>query len=814
MGDDFSQEPLLTPLVKRELEILRLLAEGCSNREIADKLFLTVETIKWYNKQIFSKMGVSSRTQAIARANELNLFDAPETASFAPVPSRPPNNLPIEHAPFIGRTRELQEVSALVADPTCRLVTLVGPGGIGKTRLGIKLAEHHVDSFEHGVFFVPLAGAESPESIVPAVADAVKLRFNQNTEPKDQLIRYLSQKHLLLVLDNFEQLLNGVSLVADMVAASPGVQVIATSRARLNLTAECVYPVDGLDVPATVEHVVFEDVEAVQMFAAYARRARPDFVLTDSDKGAVVEICKLVGGSPLGIELAAAWVRVLSPRDIAEELEASLDLLVTEMVDLPERQRSIRATFEYSWKMLTPDQQSGLQRLSVFRGGFTRESAKAVAGVSITALGGLVDHSLIKLGADGRYDIHELIRQFGEEKLAQGGEDAAIHVRHAEFMTALAEQAEQALRMGDQQTWLRRLDDEQDNIRAAMGWALGTCAVEAAMGIGAPLWSYFVLRGSERGYSRWLLQSLELDPGVPPALRAKTLRACSISLGTNHLVSQRDEINALREEALALYRLIGDHEGIIGMLYNITNDAAAHGDLARRRTLLEEALALAEQSGEEMWIAHVTGGLGWVTALEGRFEEAAPMVLVELEFWKRQNNLIQMRINLSDLGDIALWSGQYSQAHEYYIDALEIGRTLDDNIVWDLARLAMVYALEGDTERARCDLQASLSLAVRTPHDDDMRLPLISEILIWLGGAISRSEPVRGVRLLSAGKALYPEAMAPAFPPAWWALQDRLIAETRTRLTPESFEAAWAEGQAMSLEQAVAYALEEDVGGS
>ena len=288
-------------------------------------------------------------------------------------------------------------------------MTLLGPGGIGKTRLGLQTGSEHLEEFQHGVYFVPLAPLTTADTMVSAIAGSLRFGLSDSQETRDQLMQYLAERDMLLILDNFEHLLDGSALVSDIVQHAPGVKVLATSRARLNLASECVYEVEGLARPDDETEEVFADFDAVELFVMYARRSRPDFVLRDEDRTAVTRICQLVEGMPLGLELAANWVRTLSPEDIAEELATDIDLLAAERADMPMRQRSMRAAFDYSWSLLNEAEQDVLMKLAVFRGGCTRESAKIVAGAGVRTLGSLVDQSLLKHDAEGRYSIHELI---------------------------------------------------------------------------------------------------------------------------------------------------------------------------------------------------------------------------------------------------------------------------------------------------------------------------------------------------------------------------------------------------------------------
>ncbi|MGH8631367.1 MAG: ATP-binding protein, partial [Burkholderiales bacterium] len=347
--------------------------------------------------------------------------------------ARPRDNLPTPPTPLIGRERELAEMARLLGDPQCRLLTLAGPGGIGKTRLAIEAADHQREAFADGAHFVSLAPIRSAEFIVPAIADAIGFAFYGAEDPKAQLLNYLSGKAPLLVLDNLEHLLEGVALLAEILERGPAVKLLATSRERLNLHGEWVLDIQGLPFPDEAGSAEVEGYSAVALFVQTARRAHVDFVLAAEERPAVARICRLVEGMPLGIELAAAWVRTLSCREIAQEIERNLadprqgmDFLAASMRDVPERHRSIRAAFDHSWNLLSAEEQQVMRQLSVFRGGFRREAAEQVAGATLPLLSALVDKSLLRRTEAGRFDLHELVRQYAAAQLQADPQDEFV----------------------------------------------------------------------------------------------------------------------------------------------------------------------------------------------------------------------------------------------------------------------------------------------------------------------------------------------------------------------------------------------------
>jgi diguanylate cyclase (GGDEF)-like protein len=410
-------------------------------------------------------------------------------------------NLPVQLTPFVGRERELAIIGAKLGDPDCRLLTLTGPGGVGKTRLALEAAAALVDAFHDGVWFVPLAPLQSADGILPAVAHALSFDYRRVGDPQRQLLDHLSESNMLLVLDNLEHLLdgadgaNGADLVAEMLRAAPEVRILATSRARLNVHGEHVLTLEGMDYPVLSPGAGDENLvvpsrqvpgagkgrDAPELFLASARRAQPDLALTEDDLARVAEICRLVEGLPLAIVLAAGWVSALSPAEIAAEIRQSLDILETDMRGIPaegavggERHRSIRAVFGHSWSLLSEREREVFRGLSVFRGSFTRLAARQVAGASLRELMALVNKSLLQHVSRERYQVHELLRRYGTERLDEtpdGGR--AVRDRHCGYYTGVVEAWGAGQPFGSLWTaTVAEMDVEIENARAAWDWAL------------------------------------------------------------------------------------------------------------------------------------------------------------------------------------------------------------------------------------------------------------------------------------------------------------------------------------------------------
>lgn len=463
-----SLPPLSEPLVDRELSILARIERGATNRQIAEALFLSIETVKWYNKRIYRKLRVGNRTEAVRRARDLGLLHPGGNRASPPSRAEPGPALPADTTPFVGRTQEIGELTQLLEDASVRLVTILGPGGMGKTRLATALARVRRPDFAGGVFFVPLAQVADPAGIHLALLSALGIESSGRDDPAGQVLDFLRPRRALLVLDNVEHLVEAARSVHELVEAADAVKVVATSRERLGLTGEFVYALGGLALPDGSDHADLREAPAIRLFQQAVDRLRPGAPLTDDELPDVIRVCHRVGGMPLGIQLASSLVDTLSPGDIAEEIGKSLDVLTTEMRDVPPRMRSVRGVFDSSWARLSPARQATYMRLAVFRGGFTRDAARAIAGAGVQELTSFVRRSLLGFEpATGRYEIHELLRQYAEEKLRSS--DLAERTREAHqahFLDLLA-RCGARIRGEGQPEALDTIEADFDNIQFA-----------------------------------------------------------------------------------------------------------------------------------------------------------------------------------------------------------------------------------------------------------------------------------------------------------------------------------------------------------
>lgn len=473
-------------------------------------------------------------------------------------------NLPPQITPFIGRSDELSRIAALLNDPACRLLTLTGPGGIGKTRLALEAAQLQQGRFPDGVFLAPLQEVSSSDLMAPAIAHAIHFQFHETSDPEGQLLDYLSHQAALLVLDNFEHLTDGGALVSDILASAPNTKILVTSRERLNLFEEWVFEVTGLRRPHDERDPGAEQYSAVQMFMQGARRARPGFSLA-AELPAVVRICSLVDGMPLALELASAWVRVLPLDDIVRELERGMDILQTPVRNIPARHRSMRVVMDQSWAMLSDSERDVFKKLSIFCGGFTREAAEAVGGATLPILSALVDKSWLRLRAStGRYEVHELLRQYGEQWLGVSPEADAVQDAHAAFFAALMARLEHDLKCCRQIEALEAITHDFCNVRSAWWWASERNDRTVLDAMAEPLSLYLDMTARfAEGEELFGCASECLNPDAPEARRTyyrlRTRRARMRNLSFRNRVEDHADMVMELGTAIQVAREASDH---------------------------------------------------------------------------------------------------------------------------------------------------------------------------------------------------------------------------------------------------------------
>ena len=766
-----------------------------------------------------------------------------------------PHNLPVQRSPLTGRAEELDEAKQLLCRQDVALLTLTGPPGVGKTRLALQVAAELLDHFQDGAFFVGLAPIPDPSLVASAVAQVLGIRDVGGRPLLESLRDDLRDKQMLLVLDNFEHVLDAAPQVADLLAACPGLKVLATSRAILRLRDEREFPVSPLATPNPRSLPPAADIAqypAVALFAQQARAASPGFVVTDENAAAVAQICARLDGLPLAIELAAARLKLLPPEALLARLDRRLPLLTGGARDLPARQQTLRATIVWSHDLLDEAERRLFRRLAVFAGGWTLQAAEAVCrpdgeprGEMLDGVASLVDKSLLRrVGAavEPRFGMLETVREYALERLEASGEAVEIRRRHAGHYLALAEGAEPAVRGPRQGASLDRLDAEHDNLRAALGWAIEHGEMDAGLRLGGALGRFWQVRGYWTEGREWLTRLLALA-GAPSrtAARAKALNA----LG--HLTRRQGDYAAARslhEEALGISRELGDKPGIAAALNGLGETARLRGDYAEARSLYRESLALARELGDKLGIAAALNNLGIVARFRGDYAEALSLYRDSLGIRQELGDREGMAISLNNLGVVARLQGDYPRARAWHQESLRIRRELRDagGVAESLNNLGIVARHEDDYPTARASHEESLGIrrdlgdrpampdvlnnlgavlrlqgqyaAARASHEEALTLArelgeerVVAESLEGLAAldlALGRAK--RAARLLGASEAMR-EAIAAPLPPADRPEHDAAIAAAQAGLGTAFADAA-AVGRAMSLEQAVTYALE------
>jgi len=636
------------------------------------------------------------------------------------------NNLPFFPTPLIGRARDVEKLSQLLRDPQCRLLTLVGPGGIGKTRLAIETADQVQDFFRDGVYFVALASAHSTRFIVPAVADSIGFAFHYDShaDPKSQLFGYLQEKQVLLLIDNLEHLLTepGIESLLELLNHASQVKLLATSHQSLGFQGEWVYEVQGLAVPDTIYREGSERNTSVELFLQRAQRANVGYTFTIQDYPSILRICQLVDGMPLGIELAAAWVRTLSCDEIVGEIERGLDFLSLSSRDMPARHRSMRAVFDHSWKLLTGEEQRILLRLSVFRGGFQREAAQQVAEATLNVLSTLVMKSLIRRTAGRHYDLHELIRKFAAEQLTKAPEEqSTTQACHGRYYLAYFSQADRILRSSAQRETLAELSAEMDNFRVAWDWAVTHGEFDL---IEQSMRTFIRLYDTRGWYQEGLdmleraLSELEMAQGSAPSERTSQVVVGHLLASRSWLayrLANYEQAQSLLERSLQILRPINEPRLLVEAITYLGRVMEMTGNYARALELYSEGLEIATSISNRWFKAMcLTLHTALVGLTLGTLEPELTHERLQsvVEDWRLIGDPRLIAFALDFLSRSALRLGRYEEARS----ALEENIALNDSIgfSWGLGTayraLGRVTQMQGEHEEAVALFHKSLDI--------------------------------------------------------------------------------------------------------
>jgi predicted ATPase len=761
---------------------------------------------------------------------------------MAPAPEEIPvpvsYGLPLASTRFIGREAELAQIEDYLDTPNCRLLTLIGPGGVGKTRLAYQAAASKAADFASGVCAVPLSGVASPGYLLSTLAERLTVPLVGSADLKAQVLDYLREKRLLLVMDNCEHLLDGIEVLDEILATAPGVKILATSRERLNLHGEWLFPVRGLPFPQNKSEPGVETYSAIQLFVQSARRGGPGFRLDDVTN--VARICKLVEGLPLAIELAASWVHQMPCERIAAHIQRDLDFLATNLRDVPERHRSTRVLFEHSWRLLSADEQAAMRKLSVFRGSFDAQAAEHIVGATLHALSALAEKSLIRFSPSGRYDLHELLRQFAEEKLREAGEFAATQDRHLDYYVTWAEEANQRLRSGEQMTWYQRIETEHDNLQAALRWGTSGQQTETGLRLAVALWFFWFRRGYWREGFEWLKAGIERTEG-DTATRAyamayaATLLLSSGSvmtesylheglrvaqkLGLHDLVAMSyvslsfteadyEKATGLFEQALSLLRQVNERFQLTAALFLYGDRARAQGDLNRAEALYQESLAIAQADQNRVMMTSHLGNLGRLAVYQEDYERAATLLQQAVALARELGSRIGIADWLVYLGTLELYQENYIAAEKHLEETLALYRDLGNQMGVALVShcLADLALHQSEYDRAATLVKKSLSMSQNFLTNFSNREFSIARLLIVGKLACVHSDYAEATRLFGAVEALRNQ-FGLLLEPLPRAECEEAIAQVRAQLDPAVFETAWAEGQALTEEEAITSTL-------
>ncbi|MCG8349865.1 MAG: tetratricopeptide repeat protein [Chloroflexales bacterium] len=651
-------------------------------------------------------------------------------------------NLPAQLPPLIGRDKELAAVSSLLSQSSVRLVTLTGVGGVGKTRLALQVAASLLDHYTDGVWFVDLASLSDPALIPTAIAQTLHLTETGKQSLGGRVIDYLRSKHLLLLLDNFEHLLAAAPFLADLVAAAPGVQLLVTSRALLRLSDEHEIVVPPLALP-DLAHLESSDnpvrYPAMQLFIDRACAAYPTFPVTADTIPLLAEICHRLDGLPLAIELAAARCKLFTPQALLARLSNRLHLLTGGSRDRPARHQTLRHTLDWSYDLLNAAEQTLLARLAVFAGGWTLEASEAVCGDPqriesntfpflsadqiLETLAALVDQSLVHGRASNpgepRFVLLETIRDYAHERLASHHEAARLHQRHTTYYLALAEAADLEMQGERQSIWLNRLEQEHDNLRTALQWALDQTDLDIAARLASALWQFWYIRGYMSEGQRWLKTILMHQDSLTATLRAHIL------LGAGVLAQRQsayDSAAQLLTASLALWQEHGHDKRSADALYYLGAVAYSQNDYERAYVYFGESLTLYRKIENKIGIACVLKSLGTMAWHQGNYPQAHAYYAESLALSQERGDKMGAAAALNNLGNVALYQGDHTRAREYYDASLELQQELGNKfcIAATLQNLGVVAIEQGDFANAAFMLKESFALNQAIEHREGM----------------------------------------------------------------------------------------------
>lgn len=614
------------------------------------------------------------------------------------------HNLPVQLTSFVGREDEIDDLSQLLKQDTCRLLTLIGPGGIGKTRLAIEVAAHNLPDYRDGAFFISLASVPSPDFILTSIAEALglSLQTQASVDPENQLFDYLAQRQTLLVLDNYEHLIDGTGVITDLLKKASGVNLLVTTRQKLDLQGEWLFYLSGLTYPENGQPGDGINSSAVNLFVERAKLADAKIKLSAEEMEHVIRICQLVEGIPLGIELASAWAAMLSPREIAAEIEKNLDFLSSSRHDLPEKHRSMRAAFDHSWQLLPENQRVVFRKLSVFTGGFSRQAAELVASTDLFTLSALVEKSFVRREESGRYQVHELLRQYGEEKLTEDKEELIeIGRHHFEYFLAFLYHREQSLIGEGQLVAKDEVLAEIDNIRTAIKWGIIHHREEEVRSALEILFDFYFMQGYYEGVETYknFARMIEdqYQPGFDPA---KT--GCSMYLSA--LANQAFYLSMLGAVGLSDELSKKIHPGLLKLdlqtelmvcLLALGINCSWRGEYEPGEKYLQEAILIGEKKQDQVGLGAGKIWLGWIYYESGDPQSALREWQEAEDISREMNNRLLLAFVQSKLALLGEETGGYEEAIKIQLEARENFKRFNDQVGVGYATTRLTLSLMG-----------------------------------------------------------------------------------------------------------------------
>ena len=757
-----------------------------------------------------------------------------------------PNNLPLQPTPFLGREKEVDAIGQLLLRESTLLVTLTGPGGIGKTRLALQVAAEVSESFPDGTWFVSLAPISDPDLVIPTISQALGLPEARNQTPLEYLKQALQEKKTLLLLDNFEQVVSAASQVADLLLTCPSLKVLVTSREVLHVRAEHDYAVPPLTLPDPKhlpDLVALSQYDAVALFIERAQAVKSAFQVTNTNAPAVAEICVRLDGLPLALELAAARLRLFSPQALLTRLGQRLPLLTSRTRDAPARQHTLRNTIAWSYDLLEASEQRLFRRLCVFVGGMTLPAVEAVCaalgdepGAVLDGLASLMDKSLLRQsepeGEQPHFVMLETIREYGWDALSASGEAETTRQAHAAYCLALAEEAAPELYGPRIAEWMRRLELEHDNLRAAMGWLLEQGEIAMALRMGAALAWFWDLNYSVHEGWNFLEKALVGSEDVAVPVRARGLVAAGYMAS---MLGHYERGEVLCQEGLALFRTIGDTAGMGEAVFYLARSAYQRGDAVAARSHFEESIVLNREVGNKMLIAYSLLFLTFSALDQGEYAGARARLEESLALFRargdpfgtaaslnalacyalggpgdlplEQGHLLAEEslalfrdigsrnyepLALANLGEITFYEGDTTTARQLLEQSCTLYREMGNEaqIAWTLSLLGKVLAAEGDLGAARAVCEESLILEMRVNVGQSFQdiAPALEELAAVVA---AQGEATLAARLWGRAEAQR-ETIHTPLPPLYRAYYEQAVALARSQLDEPSFAAAWA----------------------